>query len=125
MDVIALDYDNQNLRSAMIEEMRFWLQKYNIDGFRCDVAAMVPTSFWNTARKELDKTKKVFMLAEASEFELQEHAFDMTYGWQFKDLFNDIAQGKKSSLDLVNYLNGEEKTTIQMPTACFILLTMI
>ncbi|MBR7799433.1 alpha-amylase family glycosyl hydrolase [Undibacterium fentianense] len=108
-DVIALDYSNKALRTEMVEAMRFWLTEYNIDGFRCDVAAMVPTDFWNDARKELDKTKKVFMLAEAHEFELQEKAFDMTYGWQYKDLFNDIAQGKKSVKDLDAYLNGEEK----------------
>lgn len=108
-DVISLDYNNQQLRKEMVEAMRFWLTEYNIDGFRCDVAAMVPTDFWNDTRKELDKTKKVFMLAEAYEFELHEKAFDMTYGWQFKDLFNDIAKGKKSVKDLDAYLNGEEK----------------
>lgn len=108
-DVIALDYNNQDLRKEMIESLRFWLTEYDIDGFRCDVAAMVPTDFWNDARKELDKTKKVFMLAEAQEWELQEKAFDMTYGWQFKNLFNDIAQSKKSVKDLDAYLNGEEK----------------
>lgn len=109
-DVIALDYSNQNLRKEMIESLRFWLKEYDLDGFRCDVAAMVPTDFWNQARKELDKTKKVFMLAEAHEWELHETAFDMSYGWQFKDLFNDIAQGKKTVKDLDAYLqSGEEK----------------
>jgi glycosidase len=107
--VIALDYTNAQLRKEMIEAMRFWLTEYNIDGFRCDVAAMVPTDFWNDARQELDKTKKVFMLAEAHEFELQEKAFDMTYAWQHKDLFNAIAQGKKTVKDLDAYLNGEEQ----------------
>ncbi|MFZ6675683.1 alpha-amylase family glycosyl hydrolase [Undibacterium sp. Xuan67W] len=109
MDVIALNYENKQLRSEMIEAMRFWLTEYQLDGFRCDVAAMVPVDFWNEARVALDKTKPVFMLAEATEFQLQEKAFDMTYGWQFKDLFNDIAQGKKSAKDLDAYLNGEEK----------------
>ncbi|HEY8023635.1 MAG TPA: alpha-amylase family glycosyl hydrolase, partial [Burkholderiaceae bacterium] len=108
-DVIKLDYKNPQLRMAMIDAMAYWLKNYDIDGFRCDVAAMVPTDFWNEARVELDKVKPVFMLAEATEPELQEKAFDMTYGWQFKDLFNDIAQGKKSVVDLDAYLNGEEK----------------
>jgi glycosidase len=108
-DVIALDYTNKQMRKEMIESLRFWLTEYQLDGFRCDVAAMVPTDFWNDARAELDKTKKVFMLAEAHEWELQAKAFDMTYAWQFKDLFNNIAQGKQSVKDLDAYLNGEEK----------------
>jgi cyclomaltodextrinase len=108
-DVIKLDYKNPQTRAAMIDAMKYWVTDYDVDGFRCDVAAMVPTDFWNQARVELDKVKPVFMLAEAFEPELQEKAFDMTYGWQFKDLFNDIAQGKKSVVDLDAYLNGEEK----------------
>lgn len=108
-DVIKLDYKNPQLRAAMVDAMKYWITEYDVDGFRCDVAAMVPTDFWNDARAELDKVKPVFMLAEAFEPALQEKAFDMTYGWQFKDLFNDIAQGKKSVADLNAYLNGEEK----------------
>jgi len=108
-DVIKLDYNNPKLRAAMIDAMSYWVKKYDIDGYRCDVAAMVPVDFWNDARVALDKIKPVFMLAEASEENLQEKAFDMTYGWQFKDLFNDIAQGKKTAADLDAYLNGEEK----------------
>ena len=108
-DVIKLDYRNQQLRAAMIAAMKYWVTEYDIDGFRCDVAGMVPVDFWNEARADLDQVKPVFMLAEAFEPELQEHAFDMTYGWQFKDLFNDIAKGKKSAADLDAYLNGEEK----------------
>ena len=108
-DVIRLDYRNPELRAEMIAAMQYWVTDYDIDGFRCDVADMVPTDFWNEARAELDRIKPVFMLAEATKPELQEHAFDMTYGWQFKDLFNGIAQGKKTAADLDAYLNGEEK----------------
>ncbi|HEX7645287.1 MAG TPA: alpha-amylase family glycosyl hydrolase [Burkholderiaceae bacterium] len=108
-DVIKLDYRNLQLRAAMIAAMKYWVTDYDVDGFRCDVAAMVPVDFWNEARAELDQVKPVFMLAEAFEPALQEHAFDMTYGWQFKDLFNGIAQGKKTVADLDAYLNGEEK----------------
>ena len=108
-DVIKLDYRNPQLRVAMIDAMKYWVTDYDVDGFRCDVADMVPVDFWDHARDELDKIKPVFMLAEATKPALQEHAFDMTYGWQFKDLFNDIAQGKKTVADLDAYLNGEEK----------------
>lgn len=107
-DVIKLDYRNPKLRAAMIAAMKHWVTDYDVDGFRCDVAAMVPTDFWNQARAELDKVKPVFMLAEAYEPELQEHAFDMTYAWQFKNLFGDIAKGKKTVADLDAYIAGEE-----------------
>jgi glycosidase len=53
----------------------------------------VPTSFWDFSVKRLLAVKNVFMLAEASEPELYS-AFDMTYDWKLKDIFNKIAKGE-------------------------------
>lgn len=63
-DVIDLNYDKKELWREMINALKFWVTECDIDGFRCDVAGMVPTEFWIEARKELDKIKPVFMLAE-------------------------------------------------------------
>ncbi|HZJ73963.1 MAG TPA: alpha-amylase family glycosyl hydrolase [Perlabentimonas sp.] len=117
-DVLQLDYENQDLRNYMIDALSFWVKEANIDGFRCDVAAMVPTDFWNSARVELDKIKPVFMLAEADKVELQEYAFDADYGWEFHHIMNDIAKGKKSVKDIDSYFQREiaayPKNTIRM-----------
>ena len=45
-------------------------------------------------RKELEKIKPVFMLAEAESSDLQEHAFDMTYAWEFHNILKEIYKGK-------------------------------
>lgn len=95
-DVAELDYTNRDLRKAMIEDMKYWITQYNIDGFRCDVAAEVPTDFWETAKTQLNQVKPIFMLAEAEKPELMKKAFDMQYGWEVHHLFNDIAKGKKT-----------------------------
>ncbi len=108
-DVIDLNYDNKELWSAMIDALKYWVRECNIDGYRCDVAAMVPTEFWIKARGELNKIKPVFLLAEASEPELHEHAFDMTYNWELKDIMNDIAAGKKNVKDLLKHFQHENK----------------
>ncbi len=117
-DVAQLDFDNAELRDYMIEALKFWVTEADIDGFRCDVAAMVPTDFWNRARAELDEIKPVFMLAEADALELQEHAFDCDYSWELHHIMNSIAQGKMSVLDLKSYFKKElasyPKNTIRM-----------
>jgi len=95
-DVIALNYENPDLRKEMIKSLKFWINETNIDGFRCDVAGMVPVDFWNSARKALDSIKPVFMLAEAEQVNLHYEAFDMTYGWNFHHLMNEVAQGKET-----------------------------
>lgn len=101
-DVADLNYDKPELREYMKNTMAWWVKETGIDGFRCDVAGLVPVDFWIDVRNELDKIKPVFMLAEAEEPPMQQ-AFDMTYGWEFHHLMNDIAKGKKNADDIMKY----------------------
>jgi alpha-amylase len=79
-DVIDLNYDSTELRSAMIQAMRFWVETCDIDGFRCDMAMLVPLDFWKSSRLELDGIKPLFWLAECEEINYHE-VFDATYTW--------------------------------------------
>lgn len=108
-DVADLNYDNPNMRQAMIDDMKFWLNEANIDGFRCDVAMMVPTEFWNEARKQLDEIKPVFMLAEAEQQDLHEAAFDACYSWELMHAINAVAKGEKPCNEIDSILSWENK----------------
>jgi len=104
-DVADLNFDNMELRKEMINAMSFWLKETAIDGFRCDVAMMVPVDFWVNARKELQKINPdIFMLAEAEQADLQEEAFDMYYGWELHHIMNEITKGKKKANAIDSYL---------------------
>ena len=96
-DVVALNYQTPALWDAMIAAMAHWVRDADIDGFRCDVAGLVPTPFWNRARAELDAIKPMFMLAEWSEPDLHEQAFDMTYGWDLTDVLRAVAKGQANA----------------------------
>src|SRR5258706_828445 len=99
-DVAELNYDNPAMRRAMIADMRYWLDAMNVDGFRCDVAGGVPTNFWIEAHSEVPRGKRdLFWLAEAEDPALYV-AFDMTYGWEFHHLLNELAQGKRPTSDI-------------------------
>jgi 1,4-alpha-glucan branching enzyme len=102
-DTADLNYKNEDMRNYMIGSLKFWLENANVDGFRCDVAGMVPTDFWEKARVELDKVKPVFMLAEGWEPELVENAFDMGYAWDGHHLMNHVAKGEKNVADIKAY----------------------
>ena len=108
-DTYKLDYTKKEMRAAMIDAMKFWMKECNVDGFRCDVAFEVPTDFWNTARKELDSIKPVFMLAEAEKPELNQNAFDMSYNWPLKDLMTKIVKGPKA--DKAQYVHKKADAT--------------
>ncbi len=117
-DVADLNYDNREMRRYMIESMIYWVRETDIDGFRCDMAAMVPTDFWEEARVALDNVKPLFMLAEAWEPELTLKAFDACYGWDLYHLMNDLAQGKKDGTALRGYF---EKVDALYPERTIIL----
>lgn len=99
-DVAHLDYNNSDLRKTMIADMSYWIEKEGVDGFRCDVAAFVPTFFWQEAIPQLRAKKAIFMLAEAWEPELlKDELFDMAYGWDRHHTMNHIAKGEKPATE--------------------------
>jgi glycosidase len=98
-DVAHLDFRNADLRRYMVEMMCYWVRDVDIDGFRCDVAGMVPLDFWDAARIELEKIKPVMMLAESSEPAEHLRAFDLTYAWNLRDaLLHVLRDGKPATL---------------------------
>jgi glycosidase len=92
-DVAGLNYENPKLREYMIGMLKHWIdpKTFDLDGFRCDVATMVPTSFWEEARAELSKVKPdIMMLAEASKPDLMVKAFDSDYSWPLHATLNKV-----------------------------------
>jgi glycosidase len=92
-DVAGLNYASPELRTYMIAMLKYWIQTCDVDGFRCDVAYMVPTDYWEQVRAELTKIKPdIMMLAEASKPELLLNAFDVDYSWPLLGTLNDVMQ---------------------------------
>ena len=108
-DIIDFDFDQPGMRRYMTEAMVWWVREVDVDGFRCDVAGFVPTDFWNTVRRELEKVKPVFMLAEWEARDLHAEAFDMTYAWHWNDVVHKIAVGQVDVNALYVYYSWNEK----------------
>lgn len=108
-DVIHLDYGNPKLWDAMIDAMKYWLIETGIDGFRCDMAHLVPTPFWNRARHDLDKVLPIYMLAESQNHDLLEYAFDTIYNWKLLHAMDDVAAGKTTASALLDLHLNEKK----------------
>ena len=102
-DIINLDYSRPELRRYMTEALRYWVREADIDGFRCDVAGDVPVEFWNSARRELDAIKPVFMLAEWEGRDLHAEAFDATYAFSWYESLADVVAGKHGLDKLIRY----------------------
>ena len=64
-DVIDLKHPNPDLSRYLIDSLLKW-SKMGVDGFRCDVASLVPIEFWAQARAEVARQNPdTIWLAEA------------------------------------------------------------
>lgn len=100
-DVADLNYDNEYLREEMISCMKYWVEEFDIDGFRCDYAAGVPVDFWEDARNELEQVKPLYMLAEDnSKRVLLNSAFDLCYNWSLYNTLIAVAKGEQNANDV-------------------------
>lgn len=119
-DIIELDYSNPALRTAMIGAMQFWIDEFDIDGFRCDLAAWVQLDFWIEARTAIEKIKTVFWLAECDGIENANYyeAFDACYCWTWMhktaEFYKD--HGSKKTLEALlhqySHATGNDKQVL-------------
>lgn len=97
----ALNYENNELREYLWQNMEYWVSKFDVDGFRCDVADRVPLDFWEAARERLEKIRPdIGMLSEGGRNGDQIKAFDINYSSTWFFALNSVFEGKKSVADL-------------------------
>ena len=107
-DVAELNYDNAEMRRAMIADMTWWVDSMDIDGFRMDVAWGVPYDFWAEATGALRaRDPGIFLLAEAEDPRLHDW-FHATYGWEFHHLINKVARGEVGTDTLDHYFARQD-----------------
>ena len=108
-DVAQLNYANKDLREYMLNMLKYYVKDIGIDGFRCNVAEMVPLDFWDEARSALDSIKPVMMLAEGAKPDLHLKAFDLTYSWNVYDVLGKIFEGSSPASALDSVLGRENR----------------
>jgi alpha-amylase len=99
-DTRQLDYKNPVMQDSMIAAMKYWVNRTNIDGFRCDVAWNVPANFWRKCIPELKSMKNLFMLAEGDSAYLPQSGFDAVYPWHMFKMMERVAKGERTALGL-------------------------
>lgn len=108
-DVAQLDFTNPDMRNAMIESMKFWIQDVGVDGFRCDYAQGVPIDFWEEARTALDEVKPIYMVAEdgTNSDSLLNTAFDSNYNFDLYDALKLSSSVKNTADDLERFIDKD------------------
>lgn len=111
-DVADLNYSNKEMRAAMIDAMRYWVDSVGVDGFRCDVADQVPADFWSTCIKtlrEAAKPRHLIMLAEGANPDNFTAGFDLNYAWEFMGAIAKVMKDDAKVSTLINADKNEYK----------------
>ena len=124
-DIIDLDYTDRGLWAYQIETLKYWASM--VDGFRCDVAPLVPLGFWREARAQVEAVRPgCLWLAETvdpdfisalraegfgclSDCQTYE-AFDICYDYDIYPVFRDYLDGAVPLARYAEAVNRQEVT---------------
>ena len=124
-DIIDLDYSNKELWRYQIDTLKMWAEI--VDGFRCDVAPLIPIEFWEEARREVAEVRTdaiwlsesvepdfiVYMrsqgLTALSDSEIY-RAFDISYEYDCYGAFRNYIYGSGSLKEYADAVNRQEYT---------------
>ncbi|MEI8117514.1 MAG: alpha-amylase family glycosyl hydrolase [Flavobacteriia bacterium] len=103
-DVADLNFNNADMKLAMIDAMKYWVLEANVDGFRCDYADGVPFEFWQQAIISLNSisNRQLLFLAEGTRADHYTAGFHLTYGWNFYTAAKNLWAGTASVTNLYN-----------------------
>jgi glycosidase len=117
-DVAALNYNNTDMRTAMIRAMKYWVLTANVDGYRCDHADGPPVDFWTQAIDTLKKlnTRKLIFLSEGTVPQQFNSGFQMNYAFDFYTALKGLFGGTQTVSNLQNVNTNE---TVALGTGTF------
>ena len=122
LDVADLNFDNMEMRLAMIDAMKYWVTEVGIDGFRCDAADFVPFDFWKQCCDSLRAIPdhKLLLLAEGKRKDHFDAGFEMNYAWDYlaaaRAVFNGGRRGPAQPADKLFSADSSEYAGV--PAGC-------
>lgn len=113
-----LNTANEEVQDYFAKVCSFWIEQYDIDGWRLDVANEIDKNFWRKFRKAAEKSKKDIILIgevwENSEVWLRGDMFDSTMNYDFRKHCRDfIALNKYDAKVFSDEMN---KMMLRYPT---------
>jgi glycosidase len=121
-DIVAFDWETREVWDYFSGVMLHWVREFDIDGYRCDVASLMPTEFWEELLPRLQAIKPdVLMLAESDAPDLHRASFHLTYNWTLWDMLGPVASGELPASRLADAMEQDfytfQRGALRMPFA--------
>jgi glycosidase len=127
-DIADLDLTRPDVRKALIDVLVFWT-KFGFDGYRCDVAPLLPIEFWQQAKATIQVINPATVwLSESVHPHFIQHlrgegfsahsdaemyqVFDVLYDYDVHDFLNQYVSGKG---ELSTYLRMVQAQSYMYP----------
>ena len=120
-DIVDLDNSREDTRDYLISVLKYWVS-LGVDGFRFDVASMIPLDFFKKARKELGK--HIIFIGESIDFEFGNYlrsindiatpddmmfpTFNSLYNYSWYHTFAKYLKGEVDLSAFIKILNEDE-----------------
>jgi cyclomaltodextrinase / maltogenic alpha-amylase / neopullulanase len=122
-DITDLNFVNRGVWDYLIDVLKYWATM--VDGFRCDVAPLLPLDFWLEAREKVDQINpNLIWLTESvhpgfikylrdqgydcySDSEMYQ-AFDICYDYDIYDYMNDYLKDPKKLSKWIEEIERQE-----------------
>lgn len=108
-DVIQIDHKSLEQQTAMINTMAFWVSKYDMDGFRADLAHLTPLSFWINARTKLQEVKSDLIWLAETEDATYHQAFDISFTWNWMHTTEKFIKENLPATILLNCIQNQHE----------------
>ncbi|MDO5318350.1 MAG: alpha-amylase family glycosyl hydrolase [bacterium] len=93
-----MDIAKPAVREYLYANMLSFIRDYDVDGFRCDVADMLPVDFWEEGARRCRAIKPgFFLMCEGLKGDDQISAFDLSYGFYTQWTLVDLLAGKATA----------------------------
>ncbi len=119
VDLPSINYSQQTTRDYLVRMAKYWMQNFNIDGYRCDVAWAIDSlraegpAYWQRWRSELKNMKPdIFLLAEGDAWQtkLFNKKFDAAYDWKWFGAIKGVITGTQTIDNLNKWITSYYST---------------
>lgn len=97
-----LNFKSPKLREYLWSNMIYFVEKFGIDGYRCDVGGSIPLDFWEEGRRRVNAIKKDFIMLneDFGTIEQQQYAFELAYGFR-AGAIHQMMKGEKTPAEIM------------------------